>query len=166
MNLLTAGRLVVAASTAFALLGAAAGLAADYKLDGTYGWLAVGEVTPIEKGHAVFTGQFSGVYTDRDSTSPLNATSWQCPAYEDFGVAAGGYCIIADNAGDSLVAKWQNDGKVPVSSGSFSFTGGTGKFADAGGSGKFSAVFVGAPHTDGKQAGYATFDGVLTLAGN
>lgn len=124
---------------------------------GVFGWVAIGNITMIDEGHAYWVGQFSGVYTEPDSSSPLNHAAWQCPGFNDVGIAAGGYCVITDRDGDALYAKWENDGGVPVSKGSYVYTGGTGKFAGATGGGNFSGNFAGGPHPDGTQSGYTTF---------
>ena len=134
-------------------------IAKEFKLSeqGIFGWLAVGNITMIDKGHAYWVGQFSGVYTEPDTSNPLNDSAWQCPGFNDVGTAAGGYCVISDAAGDALYAKWQNDGGVPVSKGTYVYTGGTGKFAGATGGGDFSGHFAGGPHPDGTQSGYTVF---------
>ncbi len=138
--------------------------AKELKLSGIFGWLAVGSITMIDKGHVYWTGQFSGAYTDGDPNSFLNGTSWQCPGFNDVGVMAGGYCVITDGAGDALYAKWQNDGGVPVSHGSYTYTGGTGKFTGATGGGNFAGHFAGPAHPDGTQSGFTDFsEASLTL---
>ena len=155
----------VAMTALLTVLGPGTTFAADYKMNGNFGWLAVGAVTQIDKGHLYWTGQFSGPYQDGDKSSPLSNMSWDCPGYNDFGIVAGGYCVMTDNAGDALYAKWPSDGTAPHASGSFTFNGGTGKFAGATGGGKFTADFVGASHPDGNQVGYSTFaDDVLTIS--
>lgn len=122
-----------------------------------FGWLAVGNITMIDQGHAFWVGQFSGVYTDSDISNPLNYSAWKCPGFNDVGTAAGGYCVITDGTGDALYAKWANDGGVPVSKGTYVYTGGTGKFAGATGGGDFSGHFAGTAHPDGTQSGYTVF---------
>lgn len=129
--------------------------AAEWPGAGTFTWLADGSVTALEKDHYYWVGKFSGLLLIADETNPLNNAAITCPGDNDLGHSAGGYCVATDSAGDSVFMTWESNGGVPISLGSYTYTGGTGKFAGASGGGKFEGHFAGVPFADGSQSGYS-----------
>jgi hypothetical protein len=137
--------------------------AEDWKVTGDFGWLAVGKVFQLEKGHIYWVGEFSGTFTnDKGKGSPLDHTGWKCPGSNDLDLnnkkgKAAGYCIVSDPSGDLAYATWQCLGDTETCNGTFEYTGGTGKYQGI----SASNTFVG--HTqvnwpDGTASGHSTFN--------
>ena len=58
--------------------------AEDLKATGNFGWLGVGKVFQLEKGHIFWVGEFSGSFAnDKGKGSPLDGTGWKCPGAND-----------------------------------------------------------------------------------
>jgi len=137
--------------------------AEDWKPVGQAGFLGVGKVYQIEKGHLFWVGEFSGTFfNDKGKGSLLDNAGIKCPAYNDIDTnnkksKAAGYCVMSDPNGDQAYLKWQNEGDGITGPGTFEWTGGTGKYQGISG----SNTFVG--HTqvnwpDGTASGYATWN--------
>ncbi len=137
--------------------------AEDWKVTGDFGWLAVGKVFQLEKGHIYWVGEFSGTFiNDKGKGSPLDHTGWKCPGSNDLDLnnkkgKAAGYCIVSDPSGDLAYATWQCLGDTETCNGTFEYTGGTGKYQGI----SASNTFVG--HTqvnwpDGTASGHSTFN--------
>jgi hypothetical protein len=137
--------------------------AEDWKVTGDFGWLGVGKVFEIEKGHIYWVGEFSGNFAnDKGKGSPLDQTGWKCPGFNDLDLnnkknKAAGYCIIGDPSGDQAYGSWQCQGDIQTCTGTFEYTGGTGKYQGISGGNNF----VG--HTqvnwpDGTASGYSTIN--------
>jgi hypothetical protein len=137
--------------------------AEDWKVTGDFGWLAVGKVFQLEKGHIYWVGEFSGTFAnDKGKGSPLDHTGWKCPGSNDLDLnnkkgKAAGYCIVSDPSGDLAYAAWQCLGDTETCNGTFEYTGGTGKYQGI----NASNTFVG--HTqvnwpDGTASGHSTFN--------
>jgi hypothetical protein len=82
--------------------------AEDWKVTGSFGWLAVGKAYQIEKGHIYFVGEFSGTFfNDKGKDSLFDKAGVKCPAFNDLDLnnkkgKAAGYCTITDANGDQL----------------------------------------------------------------
>jgi hypothetical protein len=137
--------------------------AEDWKVTGDFGFLGVGKVFQLEKGHIYWVGEFSGTFAnDKGKGSPLDQTGWKCPGSNDLDFnnkknKAAGYCIVSDPGGDQAYTTWQCQGDTQSCNGTFEYTGGTGKYQGISG----SNTFVG--HTqvnwpDGTASGYSTFN--------
>jgi hypothetical protein len=139
--------------------------AEDFQATGNFGWLGVGKVFQLEKGHIFWVGEFSGNFAnDAGKGSPYDGTGWKCPGSNDIDLnnkinKAAGFCIISDQSGDLAYSSWQCQGPADgeTCNGTNKFTGGTGKYQGISG----SSTFVG--HTkvhwpDGTTSGYSTIN--------
>jgi hypothetical protein len=136
--------------------------AEEAKPIGNFGWLGVGKVFQLEKGHIYWVGEFSGGFTSDKGKGPFDGTGWKCPASNDLDFnnkknKAMGYCIISDPGGDLAYISWQCQGDTQICNGTFDFTGGTGKYQGISG----GNTFVG--HTqvnwpDGTASGYSVIN--------
>src|SRR3954451_14018209 len=102
-------------------LGASFGLcmsayAEDWKVVGQFGWLDVGKIYEIEKGHLYWIGEFSGTFfNDKGKGSLFEKAAVKCPAHSDIDTnikasKLAGYCVITDTDGDQAYLKWQAEG--------------------------------------------------------
>jgi hypothetical protein len=137
--------------------------AEDWKVMGSFGYFGVGKAYQIEKGHIYFVGEFGGTFfNDKGKGSLFNQAGVKCPAFNDLDFnnkkgKAGGYCIIADPAGDQAYLTWQCEGTAITCQGTFEYTGGTGKYQGISGKNTFAAdTEVNWP--DGTASGYATWN--------
>lgn len=63
------------------LLVSAGAHAEDWKFVGQFGWLGVGKVQQIEKGHIFWVGEFSGTFlSDKGESGLFNRAGMKCPA--------------------------------------------------------------------------------------
>ena len=91
-------RCAFAAAMGLAICGTAH--AEDWKVTGSFGWLAVGKAYQIEKGHVYFVGEFSGTFfNDKGNDSLFDKAGVKCPAFNDLDLnnkkgKAGGYCPL------------------------------------------------------------------------
>lgn len=150
---------------------AAPAMSADYQGPGYFGWLSVGTTYPLEDGHLLWLGQFSGINGNSGADAILENASVQCPGYLDIdaktGTAKGaGYCVYITPAGDKAFSTWHCEGGAPMSgkpcAGGAEFSGGTGKLEGLSGTSRFDGNTV-AFHPDGTGSGYTTITFDLTL---
>jgi hypothetical protein len=156
-------RLLSLAALSAGLIIAGGARAEDWKVAGNFGWLGVGKVFQIEKGHIYWVGEFAGNFAnDKGKGSPLDQTGWKCPGFNDLDSnnkksKAAGYCIVSDPSGDQAYTTWQCQGDTQNCNGTFEYTGGTGKYQGISG----SNTFVGRTQVnwpDGTASGYSTFN--------
>lgn len=154
-----------------AALAAALGLgfpaqAEDWKVVGQFGWFGVGKAYQIEKGHFVWSGEFSGTFfNDKGKGSLFDQAGVKCPAFLDNDTnkkksKAAGYCTITDLAGDQAYLSWQNEGDGTPghpAPGTFEYTGGTGKYQGITGKNTFAGVTQ-VRWEDGTFTGYSTWN--------
>lgn len=155
-----------AAAAILALGCGAAGLAhaEDVVPVGNFGWLGVGKVYQLEKGHVFWVGEFSGGFTsDKGKNGTMDGTGWKCPGSNDLDFnskknRAVGYCLVSAPSGtDQAYAIWHCDGDTQTCSGVFDWTGGTGKYQGLTGHNTFVGhIQVNWP--DGTASGYSTFN--------
>lgn len=145
-----------------ASLTAAPAFAEDGKLIATFGYLAVGTVTPITDTHVFWSGHFSGSLS-QEGGGPFDGVFVQCPGVNDLDFAAGastlhGYCMIGDGTTENrVIAKWECSGPPGSCSGTAEWIEGTGKWKGVTGSGTFTAQ-LGPSFSDGSTPGYAKWD--------
>ncbi|PPQ29672.1 hypothetical protein [Rhodopila globiformis] len=66
------------------LLVSAGAHAEDWKFVGQFGWLGVGKVQQIEKGHLFWVGEFSGTFlSDKGESGLFNRAGMKCPGWND-----------------------------------------------------------------------------------
>jgi len=152
-------------------LVAAPAMSAGFQGPGYFGWLSIGTTYPLEDGHLLWLGQFSGVNGNSGAGAILENASVQCPGYLDIdaktGTAKGeGYCVYITPSGDKAYSTWHCEGGAPMSGkpcvGGAEFSGGTGKLEGLSGKSTFDANTV-AFHPDGTGSGYTTITYDLTL---
>ena len=137
--------------------------AEDWKVVGQFGWFGVGKTYEVEKGHVYWVGEFNGTFfNDKGKGSLFDRAAVKCPAYNDIDAnqkknTIAGYCIIADTDGDQAYLRFQGQGDVKSSPGTFEYTGGTGKYKGISGSNTFVGVTQ-VNWTDGTASGYATWN--------
>jgi len=140
--------------------------AADWKVKGDFGWLGVGTVVEVEKGHFYWVGEFSGTFFNDDGQGSLfHLAGLKCPAWYDMNfntsrAKAGGYCIFSDLDGDQATLVWQNGGDPNLgkrNAGTFEYISGTGKYEGISGKNTFFGTTQ-VNWADGKSSGYATWN--------
>jgi len=137
--------------------------AQDWKAVGDFGWLGVGKMQQIEKGHFYWVGEFSGAFfSDKGAGGLFHKAGVKCPAFYDVDMNAGkhtsgGYCVIADGDGDQAYLSWANKGDGRNGTGTYTYTGGTGKYTGIKGSGTFSSLLH-APWADGTSSGLSQWN--------
>lgn len=155
-----------AAVTAVLAVCTGAGVAADGKTTGEFGWLGVGKAVEVEKGHYYWVGEFSGTFfNDKGPGSPMHHAGVKCPAWFDADysrnvASAGGYCMITDVDGDSILCNWRNGGTPANGSrnpGTFDCRGLSGKYAGMNARNTFIGV-VQLNWADGTTSGYAIWN--------
>lgn len=144
--------------------GAPKAIAEDLKLVGSFGWVGIGKVYPLEQGHLFWVGEFTGTFfNDKGKGSPFDRAGVKCPGYQDIdfnkkhGVAAGS-CIMNDLNGDQAYLSWKCEGDAVSFSckGTNQYTGGTGKYKGVSGAGTFSGTTVN--WKDGTATGFSIFN--------
>jgi hypothetical protein len=140
--------------------------AEDWKAVGQFGWFGVGKAYPLEKGHFVWVGEFSGTFfNDKGKGSLFDQAGVKCPGIQNNDTnnkknKGMGHCTITDAAGDQAYLSWQGEGDgVPghTGSGTFEYTGGTGKYAGITGKNTYAASTQ-VKWDDGTSSGYATWN--------
>lgn len=137
-------------------------IAEDGKLAATFGFLAVGTVTPITESHVFWSGQFSGSIK-QDGGGEFDGLFVQCPGVNDLDFGANtstlhGYCMIGDaSTKNRIIAKWECSGAPGGCSGTAEWIGGVGKWEGITGSGPFTAT-LGPSFSDGSTPGYASWE--------
>lgn len=120
--------------------------AEDWKVAGYFGWLGVGKVQQLEKGHIYWVGEFSGTFfNDKGEGSPFHLAGVRCPAFNDLDFnrkqsKAAGTCVISEPNGDQAYLTWRCEGDTHSCHGSFDYTGGTGRYQEISGSNTFTGV--------------------------
>ena len=138
-------------------------VAQDWKAVGDMGWLAVGKMHEIEKGHFYWVGEFSGTFfNDKGMGTLFHRAAMKCPAFLDLDMnvgkhTAGGHCVVNDGEGNQAYLSWTNKGNGQTGTGTFTYTGGTGKFKDIKGGGNFSTLMH-APWPDGTASGLSSWN--------
>jgi hypothetical protein len=138
--------------------------AEDWKVVGSFGWLAVGKAYQIEKGHIYFVGEFSGTFfNDKGKDSLFDKAGVKCPAFNDLDLnnkkgKAAGYCTISDANGDQAYVSWKCEGDTVHCSGPFEYTGGTGKYSGINGSNNNFSATTEVNWQDGTATGFATWN--------
>jgi hypothetical protein len=151
---------VVSVLLSFLAFGAQA---EDWKVKGAFGWMGVGKVYELDKGHIVWIGEFGGTFfNDQGPGSPFHDAGVRCPGSNEFDFNRGrsranGYCIVTDSAGDQAFLSWELAGDTHRGAGTFRYTGGTGKYAGIAG----DNAFTGATEVnwkDGMSTGYSIWN--------
>ena len=154
---------VMVSSLALSLFSSVA-TAQDWKAVGNFGWLGVGKMQEIEKGHFYWVGEFSGTFfSDKGAGGLFHNAGVKCPAFYDVDMNAGkhssgGYCIIADVDGDQAYLSWSNKGDGRNGTGTFTYTGGTGKYKSIKGPGGAFTTLLHAPWPDGTTSGLSSWN--------
>jgi hypothetical protein len=104
-------------------------------------WQGQGYAFPVGPDQAFLVAVYSGVLLVDDGKGPMHAASIVCPASAEGDLAkltknAQGYCIITNEDGDRIFARFSCTGDLESCQGPFTLTGGTGKFAGISGEGE------------------------------
>ncbi len=104
-------------------------------------WEGQGFAFPVGNDQAYMVGVYAGVMFVDDGKGPLNAAAIVCPGTTEGNLAKGtktgeGRCIITDQDGDRVFARFTCSGDLEGCRGPFTIVDGTGKFAGITGEGE------------------------------
>ena len=131
---------VVVASAVFVLTGVAQ--AEEGTVKATAAWEGQGSAFPVGEDQVYMVAVYAGVMFVDDGKGSLDAASIVCPGTIEGNLAKGtktgeGRCIITDQAGDRVFARFTCSGDLVESCrGPFTIVSGTGKFAGITGGGE------------------------------
>ncbi len=96
-------------------------------------WQGMGATFQVDEKEALVIGALGGVMFIDGAKGSLDAASLICPATVSINLVNGerdaeGRCIITDEDGDKVWAKWSCKGDAKGCKGPFKLVGGTGKF--------------------------------------
>jgi len=129
----------VVVSAVVGLMGVAQ--AEEGTVKATAAWEGQGYAFPVGEDQAYMVGVYAGVMFVDDGKGSLDAASIVCPGTVEGNLAKGtkagqGRCIITDQDGDRVFARFTCSGDLEGCRGPFTIVSGTGKFAGITGGGE------------------------------